>query len=501
MPLTEPGGTMDPYDTILELVKRAQTRGLETVTNRLDFVVESLEELIQEAKSSVQEAVPREPEELFPVAEVEAALGSLRDQAGAAEERAHGLSAEIADLQLRLDEALRVAEEAQRRPAEVVTVPSGGVTLELLRRLDRARSQSELLKELLPLLADCAGRAVVLVLRGTSLSAWSGIGFQESDHLRGWQGEVTGSDALDRFAREALPIRFAAASDPVLSRWLIGETSPSEAMLVPVSLRGKVMGGIYLDRLEARPWDPEQAQALIALTCWLIDTLSYRQTVPSPMLAEPIDLLGEVAEPAPEPRVEAEEEPFAAEEPAPEVAEEIEPTPLETVAAAVPSFVPSFVPAAAPALAEPEPEPEPEVQLEPEAAPAPSFDPTATVRVELREVAPVTPPAPLPEPEPVAPAVVEAPPQRALTPEEQAKHEEARRFARLLVSEIKLYNEEEVERGRTNRDLYHRLKDDVDRSREMYEKRIPAEIRAARDYFYEELLRILADGDPDALGM
>jgi hypothetical protein len=58
-----------------------------------------------------------------------------------------------------------------------------------------------------------------------------------------------------------------------------------------------------------------------------------------------------------------------------------------------------------------------------------------------------------------------------------------------------------VERGRANRDLYQRLKEDVDRSREMYEKRIPPEIRAARDYFQEELVRILADGDPDALGM
>ena len=90
-------------------------------------------------------------------------------------------------------------------------------------------------------------------------------------------------------------------------------------------------------------------------------------------------------------------------------------------------------------------------------------------------------------------------PQRS--PEEEARHEEARRFARLLVSEIKLYNEDEVMQGRQSGDLYHRLKDDIDRSREMFEKRIPPEIVAEKDYFQEELVRILADGDASALGM
>ena len=87
------------------------------------------------------------------------------------------------------------------------------------------------------------------------------------------------------------------------------------------------------------------------------------------------------------------------------------------------------------------------------------------------------------------------------TPDEDARQEEARRFARLLVSEIKLYNEDEVERGRAEKDIGARLKEDIDRSREMYEKRISPDIRATRDYFHEELVRILADGDPDALGM
>src|SRR5581483_6150405 len=81
------------------------------------------------------------------------------------------------------------------------------------------------------------------------------------------------------------------------------------------------------------------------------------------------------------------------------------------------------------------------------------------------------------------------------------KHDEARRFARLLVSEIKLYNESKVEQGRKNRDLYERLKEDIDRSRQMYDERIADEVRKTSNYFYDELVRILADGNSEALGL
>ena len=84
---------------------------------------------------------------------------------------------------------------------------------------------------------------------------------------------------------------------------------------------------------------------------------------------------------------------------------------------------------------------------------------------------------------------------------DEAMYEEARRLARLLVSEIKLYNEEKVEEGRRNRDIYERLKDDIDRSREMYEERVDPQIVKSTDYYYQELVRILAAGDSRALGI
>ena len=85
--------------------------------------------------------------------------------------------------------------------------------------------------------------------------------------------------------------------------------------------------------------------------------------------------------------------------------------------------------------------------------------------------------------------------------EDAKKHDEARRFARLLVSEIKLYNESKVEQGRKSRDLYERMKEDIDRSRQMYDERVGEDIRKVSNYFYDELVRILADGNADALGL
>jgi hypothetical protein len=106
-------------------------------------------------------------------------------------------------------------------------------------------------------------------------------------------------------------------------------------------------------------------------------------------------------------------------------------------------------------------------------------------------------------PAPARPAVPAAPPKPAapaIAPEDQKAHEDAKRFARLVVSEIKLYNEAKVNEGRRQKDLYERLKEDIERGRAMYAERVPARVRDATNYFFDELVRILAGGDPAALG-
>ena len=169
------------------------------------------------------------------------------------------------------------------------------------------------------------------------------------------------------------------------------------------------------------------------------------------------------------------------------------------------------------------------------AAPTPSSPPSRgdlTMAFEqIKNVippAPPAPPTPVPAPRPAAPpapAPAAAPPggldvpagaastPRAPPPgfvprsraqrggdDPQRAIDDARRIARLLVSEIKLYNERKVSEGRVACDLYERLKDDIERSRQVYAERTPEHVRATSDFFQEELVKILAEGKPEALG-
>jgi hypothetical protein len=83
---------------------------------------------------------------------------------------------------------------------------------------------------------------------------------------------------------------------------------------------------------------------------------------------------------------------------------------------------------------------------------------------------------------------------------EERLHKDAYRFARLLAAEIELYHEVEVYEGRKNADLYQRMKEQIDRNREIYERRISPAVAAKSNYFYEELVNTLAEGDASKLG-
>jgi len=101
--------------------------------------------------------------------------------------------------------------------------------------------------------------------------------------------------------------------------------------------------------------------------------------------------------------------------------------------------------------------------------------------------------------QPAAPATATAGAAPA-TGSEDELHRKARRFAKLLVEEIKLYNQSRVVEGKLNRDLYERLKEDIEKSRATYDKRYRETPVASADYFNQELIRILADNDISLLG-
>ncbi|MGA2984142.1 MAG: hypothetical protein ABSG32_10015 [Terriglobia bacterium] len=143
-----------------------------------------------------------------------------------------------------------------------------------------------------------------------------------------------------------------------------------------------------------------------------------------------------------------------------------------------------------PELVIPAVETEPAPPAEPPAeavAPPPPAEPPLSVPVDK---------SPLP-PSPAAPTGFDV---SQLSEGEQNVHRDAKRFARLLVAEIELYNKAKVADGRKNGDLYKRLKSDIDRSRQTFEKRFGKVLSKQIDYLHDELVKNLAANDPSVLG-
>jgi hypothetical protein len=81
-----------------------------------------------------------------------------------------------------------------------------------------------------------------------------------------------------------------------------------------------------------------------------------------------------------------------------------------------------------------------------------------------------------------------------------SQNPDAQRFARLLIADIKLYNEQEAESARKAGNIYQQLKPEIDRARKMYDERASKDEFNPRDYFHEELVKYLAGGDETKLG-
>jgi hypothetical protein len=251
---------------------------------------------------------------------------------------------------------------------------------------------------------------------------------------------------------------------------------------------------LYADSagLDSESINLEALETLVTVSGMAVELLSLTRPAPRrsveerPVEAEPTYTpTSEYAAPEPPPEPAIGETSFASLDtvssyhPEPEVIPVVEATPVEEVEPE-------------PVIAEPEP-----VSLG-EAPPA--------WEVQPEEAAPAWTPPP-----PAEPAAAPAPTRRrygqdAELPvevsgeEERRLHNDARRFARLLISEIKLYNEQKVAEGRSEHDLYDRLREYIDRSREMYDKRVKAEVAARYDYFHGELVNTLAEGDASKLG-
>jgi len=371
-----------------------------------------------------------------------------------------------------------------------------------IAEINEQKSQADILKALVNRASSFAPRVAFFVIKGEQATGWRG---------RGFEGTV-GDETIQQISMPLSSDTVVSSAAKGLSTWSggpgshaddhalltrLGEQPPQRMVTIPLVVRGRAVAVLYADSaaLDSESINLEALETLVTVAGMAVELLSVSRTAAKKASeAEPTPAPAEEVEPSYEPSSE-----YA--EPAAPVAAEPSFSGADTVQNYETSYEPTYE-----QTHEPTPvEPEALVEAAPVEESAGVFEDTA---------APAETPAPGQEPsEWNAPAHV-APvgasrrrygqdaelPVEVYSEEERRLHNDARRFARLLISEIKLYNEQKVAEGRTEHDLYDRLREYIDRSREMYDKRVKAEVAARYDYFHGELVNTLAEGDVSKLG-
>ena len=142
----------------------------------------------------------------------------------------------------------------------------------------------------------------------------------------------------------------------------------------------------------------------------------------------------------------------------------------------------------------------------PVAAPEPpvvSEEPVGVAEMSDADPAPVLVPVSDEEP---AVAVGELQPAVAsfqitsLPPEEQELHKRASRVAKVSMQDIKMLRPKDVLLGKENKDICVRLRDDIEKAHKEYDRRFQTILGHPVDHFYDWMVEILGDGDPNTLG-
>jgi hypothetical protein len=344
--------------------------------------------------------------------------------------------------QLREELVRRVLDELpQDLGASAIPETGHAGPADLLRAVSAIHAgttQKEILRALLEGVVHYCGRTALFVLKGGAASGWQGRGFEDNDAVKEF--------ALD--TSRGLPERVlqerAAFSGQIIDmdpRFVdhFGGPADEQILMLPLVLKDKVAALVYADSgLDAsRRLDSAALELLVISTSAWLELTSVRKQAPR----EGAGFAESAAPVAPAQNVSSFSDPFAGHAPRHSAA-----------AAAAPAYEPAEVAEAPAAVAH-------------AAGAAASGGGAAT-----------------------------------LSPEDADTHRKAQRFARLLVDEIKLYNQAKVAEGRRHKDLYDRLKEDIEKSRSTYRKRYGNTVAATADYFQAELVRSLAEDDVSIMG-
>jgi hypothetical protein len=348
-----------------------------------------------------------------------------------------------------VDKACEQLERITPAEAAPATAP-GGAPTDLLNAamnsiLD-ATTQVDILGSLLEGTSKFAERAALFVIRAGVATGWRATGLEHNEGIKAVALDLNSGLAARAYHDRVPAAGLSAEFDAQFVSTYGAPADGTNALVLPLSIRDKVAALVYVDA-GVRPGgklDPSAMEVLVHCTSMWLEIMGARKSGTSPVEHEAEHHAH--ADAAPEPHSAPAMEPPPT-EPAP---------PVYAVAPAEPSPEPVFTPAAVAAAPAP--------ALAPEYVPAPAME------------------------------------SAGISPEEEEVHKKARRFAKLLVDEIKLYNQVRVVEGRAHKDIYARLKDDIDKSRATYDKRYGSTSASSGNYFTQELIRILANDDPSLLG-
>jgi hypothetical protein len=354
-------------------------------------------------------------------------------------------------VQLRDEIVRRVKKEISEAPPESATSPSGATSVTLasaVADIQVGTTQREILRALLDGCARYAARVALFVVRGGNATGWQGRGFSSNDAVKDFALDVNAS-AVVRAVSDRIMVE--ARTTDLDAHFLhdFGAPSGGEARLLPLVLKDKVAALVYADggTEGANSLDAGALELLVlSAGAWLEVNLLRKQAQKEPSME----------------RAEA----------GPAAAAQASPSYSDPFAAHAPGHAMAAAAAA-------------------EARPAASAAPMDSHADAASAVA---------EPEPVMATAAAAVSPPSAADEEQAIQQKAQRFARLLVDEIKLYNQAKVAEGRKNKDLYDRLKEAIEKSRATYAKRYGNTLAGSGDYFQHELIRSLAEDDISIMG-
>jgi hypothetical protein len=334
---------------------------------------------------------------------------------------------------------------------------------DLLRRISvihAGTTQKEVLRALLDGAARYCGRTALFVIKSGAATGWQARGFDDNESVREFALNVSRGLAERVLSEKA---SFTGQSIDMDPRFVdhYGSPASEHVLLLPLLVKEKVAALLYADGgMDVnRHVESAAIELLVQFAGHWLELSSLRKQAPRDAYASNERM--ETIAPPPPAAVSAPSfnDPFAGHAPA-----------HSTMAAAAPARAP-----------------EPPVMV-------------AVAHVEAQAEAANAEPViadPVSAPAIAEPAAETAP---AMSAEDADTHRKAQRFARLLVDEIKLYNSAKVAEGRKNKDLYDRLKEDIEKSRATYKKRYGSTVAANADYFQVELVRSLAEDDASIMG-